>query len=656
MSDIDISISAKDQASQILDGVEQATRVLTDNVVDLGKTAVRVGSKMEVNFDGVAESLDQVSSKAAGIGGSLLKGLRAMADVTIIAQGIGSLVRSVSDFVGSMSSAVDAYNQQIEVARGANQAQLEFAASFQKLTNVGDESTLALMKTAEAMGVAKDQTDEVVQSAIGLSEAFGISQEEALKKTIQAVNGNANAFAEMLPEMRAIDEAAKRNQGAFRGLTEDQKRLAVEQEKLAVINAAAAGGLARLSDDAQSTRGVMERSAGAFGDLSEKIGELFDPLYRLIHSGLAVFAETLQSTIQPAIDMVNAGFGVTGQAVQSTADAVGGASDAIASKFAGMAPLIDFVTSTFQKLAVVVGVAIESVVSVLGSMVTAVIGSSTQSAGGLQMLSDAIDFAAKFIIGAITFIEVAVTNLPTIWEMAVTAIALRIEQIRADVEHVFTTVIPAYIKWFGENALNLLQDYVNLYVTIFANFGKKIANFFSTLISFIGSGFSGGFSGLTKQLGEAMAGSLIEGFEAKTQPLPEIAARSMTGAEELLANDLARMGGDLAGQFTDKFNERVADLDVNVTGAVEIEPPDLAQISNISEQIKPKLQVDVQRIQADEQRLITRGVQEDPTRQVADNTRKTAEGVAKLPGEIAKQLAPLVSQSPPQTFEFVEVT
>ena len=580
-SDINIVVGAEDQATKILKQVERSTQELTKSVDRMGQVSENTAKVFSVGFKSIA-------GVAAGVGAAIVA------------------IKGVTAAIAGMSASVDAFNTQEEAARGMTQAQLDFAAALQVSTNLGDEATLALMRQAEMMGVSKDQTDEVATASAGLAEALGIGQSAALKMVTQAMAGNTSMLARSIP--------------ALRGVTD-------QTEALAIISETAGKGLLKLQTDAQSTRGVMERSAGAFGDLSEKIGALFEPIYRVTHQGLAIFAETLQTALGPAITSVNGAFD-------------------------SMRPYIEAAMEGFRSTAIVVGVAVEAIVSVMGGLVAAVFGTAGSTASGAEMISSAIDGAARFIIGAITIVEVALTNLPTVWDMAVTGIALHLETMRADVEHVFTVVLPTYIGWFGDNALNLLTDYFNLYVTILTNFGEKVANFWSTIFDFISSGFDGGVSGLASKLGEALSGSLVEGFIAKTESLPEIAGRELTGSEAALAGDLARMGSDLAGQFNDKFQSRIAALDADLSSSVQVEVPDIGALAR--QEIDSKVEVSIPQLKGTDERLLTRGSVDDPNKQTAENTKALVEATKNLGKDIATELAPLIN-SDTDSVSFVEV-
>lgn len=561
-NDIEIVVGAKNQATKILQDVEQSTKQLGRSMTKMADKTKESANVMQVSFKslaGAAAVIGSLKAAAAGIAAAF----------------------------NGMQSSVEAFNAQEEAARGMTQAQLDFASALQVTTNVGDEATLALMQQAKLMGVQEDQLTEVATAATGLSEALGIGTTEALKKVNQAINGNANALQESLPALR------------------DAK---TEQEKLAIISEAAAGGLAKLREDAGSTAGIMERAQGAFGDLAEKIGALFEPIYRVVFQGFAVFAETLQTALMPAIDTVNGGF------------------DA-------MQPVIDAVMKGFQAAAVVVGVAIEAVVNVVGSLVTSFVGGASEVAGSGGMMAAAVREAAEIVIGALTMWEVAWGNLGNIVQYAADYVLLQVEGLRADLEHVFVRVIPTHILWFATNFTNILSDMGNAAVTVVKNMAKKLADGFRVMWEFIKSGFEGGVSGLMNDMGDAMAGSLLEGFEAKTRSLPEIAARTMTATEKALTKDMNRIGGDLADEFATKFNDRIKGLDAALGGGAGDFSIDLKGGDALAGAIQS-----VGQLKATESRLLTRGTGEDPSKQIVENTKQTVAAVKNVGADVAKNI------------------
>lgn len=160
----------------------------------------------------------------------------------------------------------------------------------------------------------------------------------------------------------------------------------------------------------------------------------------------------------------------------------------------------------------------------------------------------------NMIVGAFTFFEVILTNLDSIWELAVASAELYMLQIEGAVMHVLTETIPAYASWFGENFTNLIRDAMNLAFTIVSNQITKITDAFMALWDFIKSG------GTTDVLGElgAIAGrNWLDGFESSLTELPTVAGRALTEREKELQATIGKIGGDLGDEFNQKMKERM---------------------------------------------------------------------------------------------------
>lgn len=523
--DVNIVLAAKDQATDILDKFESSIEGLAQKLTDLGKASEEADSKLNLSIGG----LSQISAESAAAS-TKLANTAAMATKLFIAfQVVVGAAKAVGAAIAGMSSAVEAFGRQEEAARGMTQAQLDYASALQIATNAGDEMTLGLMRQAEAMGANKEQSADVATAALAMAKQFGISQEEALKKTMQALSGNANAWVELIPEIR---------------------NAATEEEKLALIQERVNSGLQRMQDEAGTTQGIMARAAGAFGDLQEKIGAILSPLFAVVYEGFAVFAETLQTMLMPAIDATNGAF-------------------------AALEPIIQAIIRAFQNTAVVVGVAVQSMISVIaafGSNIGDMLGGAGEAAMGFEGTFKAV---AKGVIYAITAIETFFLNFGTAWELIATKIALAVVTFAEDVKYYFTQVIPAYFAWFVENAGAIFTDLANLIVTIFKNLGTKISGAITALWEFISSGFEGGLGAFGDKLSSILSGSLTEGFEATTQALPEIAARGMSATEQALSERANQLGTDIGNEFNRKYEERIAALDASLTSDVVIDAPKL---------------------------------------------------------------------------------
>jgi hypothetical protein len=192
-------------------------------------------------------------------------------------------------------------------------------------------------------------------------------------------------------------------------------------------------------------------------------------------------------------------------------------------------------------------------------------------------------------------------------------------------KYTFTTVLPEYIKWFGENAFNLLRDAAVAMSTVLTNFGKNLGEFAAAIYMWISGGMKDGLDGLMNNIGQTMMVGMLDGFEAQTKALPQIAARQATAYEQALGGEMNRIGSDLGEQFNEKFSQRVSSLTTDLT------LPDSGKAQEGTNKLTSSLSMvaDSQaaianQLSATESRLLTRGQSEGPMQTVAAASQKTA--------------------------------
>jgi hypothetical protein len=229
------------------------------------------------------------------------------------------------------------------------------------------------------------------------------------------------------------------------------------------------------------------------------------------------------------------------------------------------------------------------------------------------------------VIGAMTGAEVAFSNLGPIIEYAWLSMKLGFSQMIEGTKYTFTTVLPEYIKWFGENAFNLLRDAAVAMSTVLTNFGKNLGEFAAAIYMWISGGMKDGLDGLMNNIGQTMMVGMLDGFEAQTKALPQIAARQATAYEQALGGEMNRIGSDLGKQFNQKFSQRVSSLTTDLT------LPDSGKAQESTNKLASSLSVvaDSQaaianQLSATESRLLTRGQSEGPMQTVAAASQKTA--------------------------------
>ena len=241
---------------------------------------------------------------------------------------------------------------------------------------------------------------------------------------------------------------------------------------------------------------------------------------------------------------------------------------------------------------------------------------------------------------SVTAVEVAYTEWQTVVQIVFKTAELSILNFVGNVKHFFTVALPEYGAWLARNWVNLFIDLGNAIFTIWQNMVQKLGNVIFEFWMFVESGFEGGLARLGERISNASQGSLLEGFEAQTEALPEIMARKLTSREKQLADEIGALGNHLGNAFNDKFQARIAalnapvDFDANFgTGG-----SGLSQAGGASGQLT-----------AVQGRLLTRGPGEDPLNKIEQNTKRTADGIEKMHKDM------VLKDSPNAIVQFEEV-
>lgn len=445
--------------------------------------------------------------------------------------GIFAAFKGLQAVSSAISQSNEAFLTQSRAARGATDAQKSFASEMQGALGIGDEVTLGIMRQARALGIQESQLEEAAKAAVGLSNATGEGHAEALKKVNRAMQGQTDAFAEAIPGL---------------------KDMKTETEKLAAINDLISRGLEEQSNKMQGLEGIQTRATNSWGDMLEVIGEILAPIRAIVSQGIAVFAESMQSALVPAVELARAAM-------------------------ANLPPILDVVSQA--------------------------------------------------VIGAVTVVDVAFNNLPGIVQIASETVQLSMLQISESVKHVFTSTIPQYLTWFGENWYTMLTDIFSAGLTVAQNYVQNYADTLLALWDWVASGFKGGAGKLFSDVTEIATRSLLDGFEAKTAALPDIIERKITDREQQLAQSIGKVATRIGDEFTNKFNDRLAAAQKTFESfktTADIQFTDTAQ-----DKINSK-QDATQKLAATESRLLTRGRGDDPNAKIADNTKATVAELKKL--------------------------
>ena len=215
----------------------------------LATLMVRIGadiSELEAGLSKVSRRVEDTGKRMTQMGKTLTT--RVTAPLTALA---GVAVRSFGIQEKAelqLRAALQANGRQVETLFGQYN---EFAQEMQRVTVVGDETTLAMLSQAESLGITGDAAQRAVKNSIAMQSAFGVNAQSALRYTAALEEGNATMLTRYIPALREIDD--------------ESERVAKAQEILGNAFSAAEA-------EAQGSTGQMIQMKNAVGDLLEVVG------------------------------------------------------------------------------------------------------------------------------------------------------------------------------------------------------------------------------------------------------------------------------------------------------------------------------------------------------------------------------------------------
>ena len=248
--------------------------------------------------------------------------------------------------------------------------------------------------------------------------------------------------------------------------------------------------------------------------------------------------------------------------------------------------------------------------------------------GGGTFIADTLEGVRAAAAWTMAFYETFASSMSETWELVTASVQLAAHTMVGTIEHALTEQIPAYAVWFGENFTSIIQDTAVGVITIIQNMGKNLGEAVFAIFDFIRGGMQGGMAGLGERLGDALIVGILDGFEAQTAALPEVAGRVIGETERALRDRVSELGGVLGDRFAENFEARVVGLNRlmgDFAGDVDLQAN--LNLADIAGQVQA---ASSQSLRAVESRLLTRGETDDPQKDIARFTEKTAEQTARI--------------------------
>ena len=262
MSDIIVQFQAKDHDKVItaINDLNKAT-----------KTTQKSFSKVEKQSKKVKSGFFNITNE-----GRLLSNTFATlrSKILLVSFGMGLITASILKQVKAFAKQEKSVMQMARVfgTDGAN-ALDKYSSSLQAVTRFGDENINILMSQIGAFGANVEQTKQLTEATLNLSEGLGIDLNSAGLLVAKSFGSSTNALSRY-------------------GIEIDSNM--TKQEKLGAITEginSRFGDLAQLL--AKTTSGQLEQANNAFGDLQERIGEALAPTVLAFANTLKIMADAL---------------------------------------------------------------------------------------------------------------------------------------------------------------------------------------------------------------------------------------------------------------------------------------------------------------------------------------------------------------------------
>lgn len=166
-----------------------------------------------------------------------------------------------------LKAALKATGQEVE---NNSKEMIAYASELQRTTTVGDETSIALMQVATNMGLNSKQAQAATRDAIGLSKAYGVDAQAAIKAVTAAQLGDYNMLNRYIPSLRTVTD---------------------ETEKAALAKRLLASAFDVAKAETQTYAGAMMQLQNSIGDASEKIGAALAPALTAVAKVIGTVAE-----------------------------------------------------------------------------------------------------------------------------------------------------------------------------------------------------------------------------------------------------------------------------------------------------------------------------------------------------------------------------
>lgn len=234
--------------------LNKATKATQDATGKIGDAVETMSSKSSQNLSMFQQAM---GTMAGFVGGQIVIGAFNMAKDAALSF-FNTLITDGIAAAQVQEDAINQLNTQLALngnfSKEASQDMQQFAADLQKVSTVGDETTLQMLALASTFGKSNEETKKLVTAATELSAATGLSLEGSIKNLGKTYAGLTGELGESLPIIRTLTAEQLKAGGALD----------------LIINRFGGSAAAKV----QTFSGLQAQLSNSFGDLTETIGEV----------------------------------------------------------------------------------------------------------------------------------------------------------------------------------------------------------------------------------------------------------------------------------------------------------------------------------------------------------------------------------------------
>jgi hypothetical protein len=510
-----------------------------------------LASSVKSSFVAAKAEISGLAKAASSMGGIIKGALGALTSpIGLAAEGLG---------IAASIAAADKYQQSLKKldavlsatgnTTGFTHNQLVgMAEDLQKVTNFSERTTIgaeALLATFH--NITGDTFKAALHAAMDLTSVMGGELPDNIKKIGRALD-NPIAGMKALGKLGVtFSEQQKKSIAAMAG---GGNLAGAQQMILGQLQGKFGGAAEAMADPFVQFKNKLE-------SLAESIGGILRPVAVAALNIFGPMVDGITATLKPIIPVVEYVVGVIGQLWQAEIEFLGSTiapaweqfMGFLSSSFSGFLDLVEavlpnalgFISQVFSTI-LSVGEALWEGMTEIFTSIANVIGLSSQTSGNaMSGMASVFNEIYQVLQTGLLVLEFGFTHWKDVLALAVVSSEFGIVRFANQVGYFFSTVLPAYVSWFGQHWREVFTDVVNFTATVAENIWTNLKGLWDAIIGlFQGNGW------------DFKPTKLLEGYKSVITELPKIAERQIGPLEGGLGRDVQSIA-DSVGQSFDAF-------------------------------------------------------------------------------------------------------